>query len=124
MVLPDYQGIGIGRAFLDAIAELYMEEGWMFEIKTSAKNLISSLRHSPEWRMTAYQFSHSISKTGKLPWVNPRKDCKTATFVKRGRWNMHSYERTNKPTRGQIDHSKTIRQDSKVATFRGVVKDG
>ena len=55
----------------------------MFEIKTSAKNLISSLRHSPEWRMASYGFSHGVGKTGKVR-AEPRKECKTATFVKRG----------------------------------------
>lgn len=48
VVLPDYQGIGIGRYFLDAIAQMYIAEGHMFEIKTSARNLIGSLRTHPE----------------------------------------------------------------------------
>lgn len=83
VVLPDYQGIGIGRAFLDAIADLYMQEGFMFEIKTSARNLISSLRNDPAWRTASYGFSkaseHQISKKN---WKS-RNEVKTATFVKR-----------------------------------------
>lgn len=66
VVLPDYQGIGIGRAFLDAIADLYMQEGFMFEIKTSARNLISSLRNDPTWRTASYGFSHNVGATGKV----------------------------------------------------------
>lgn len=57
VVLPDYQGIGIGRAFLDCIADYYIQEGHEFEIKTSAKNLVSSLRKSPEWRCASYGFT-------------------------------------------------------------------
>lgn len=52
VVLPDYQGIGIGRAFLDAVAEMYVSQGHMFEIKTSARNLIGSLRNHPSSRFS------------------------------------------------------------------------
>lgn len=83
VVLPDYQGIGIGCAFLDAIADLYMQEGFMFEIKTSARNLISSLRNDPAWRTASYGFSsRKLGPQAKVK-ATPRKECKTATFVMR-----------------------------------------
>lgn len=83
VVLPDYQGIGIGRAFLDRMAALYVAEGHMFEIKTSARNLIGSLRRSPEWRCSSYQFSSKQGRGGKVSTPH-RTKVKTATFEYRG----------------------------------------
>lgn len=94
VVLPDYQGVGIGRAFLDAVAALYISQGHMFEIKTSARNLIGSLRGHPEskfaetlvggasqWRAHSWGFSHKGGKTG-IAQMNDthRTNAKTATF--------------------------------------------
>ena len=99
VVLPDYQGIGIGRAFLDAVAELYVSQGHMFEIKTSARNLIGSLRNHPtrrfsetqsgagSWKACSWGFSHKVGKTG-IAQMNDthRTNVKTATFrYERGR---------------------------------------
>ena len=97
VVLPDYQGIGIGRMFLDAIAEMYVAEGHMFEIKTSARNLIGSLRSHPEskfaeiqaggalWRAASWGFNTDVrtSKTAKVKYKD-RSRVKTATFVYEG----------------------------------------
>lgn len=81
VVLPDYQGIGIGRAFLDTVAAMYVSEGHMFEIKTSARNLIHSLRSDPDWRLSRYGFSHAGGATSKAEKRDTiRTDCKTATF--------------------------------------------
>ena len=43
-VLPDYQGIGIGRRFLNVIAKKYADEGFDVKITTSAKNLMKSVK--------------------------------------------------------------------------------
>lgn len=110
VVLPDYQGIGIGRAFLDAIADLYMQEGFMFEIKTSARNLISSLRNDPAWRTASYCFA---------------KDSKHQINVKGiGGWHLHDYSTDLTAKKRILTFGKgaqsTIRSDCKIATFRGV----
>ena len=98
VVLPDYQGIGIGRCFLDAIAWLYVAEGHMFEIKTSARNLIGSLKNHPEtkfaeiqaggasWRAASWGFSSNrIGDAGILQLHDThRTGVKTATFVYKG----------------------------------------
>lgn len=82
VVLPDYQGIGIGRAFLDSIADLYMREGFMFEIKTSARNLISSLRNDPAWRTASYCFAKDSKHQINVKGIKSRNDVKAATFVR------------------------------------------
>ena len=49
VVLPDYQGIGLGYKFLNVIAEHYTKQGFDFSIVTSAKNLACKLASSEKW---------------------------------------------------------------------------
>lgn len=130
VVLPDYQGIGIGRAFLDAIAELYLRDGFMFEIKTSARNLVASLRAHPErggWTLHDYSTNTTARKRiltfGKGEQSTIRNSVKIATFRAGGAWRLHDYAPTHKPSGGRVDHSASIRSDAKVATFR-LLPDG
>ena len=44
VILPDYQGIGLGTKFLNEIAKMYINDGYDFSIITSAKNLINALK--------------------------------------------------------------------------------
>ena len=54
VVLPDYQGIGIGTAFINAIAELYRENGYTFNLTTTTPSLVHALRRSVCWRLLRY----------------------------------------------------------------------
>ncbi len=51
VVLPDYQGIGIGGRFIEAIGELYRGQGLRTTITTSHPAMIGYLRGSPTWRV-------------------------------------------------------------------------
>ena len=51
VVLPDYQGIGIGGRLLAAIGDLYREQGQRTTITTSHPAMIGYLRTSPAWRI-------------------------------------------------------------------------
>lgn len=84
VILPDYQGIGLGVKFLNEIAKYYIDKGFDFSIKTSAKNLILALKKNCNWNLISYGYS-SIStnnaieirklKKNSLRWNN-----KTASF--------------------------------------------
>jgi len=50
VVLPDYQGIGIGSHLRDAVAELTVAEGKRLNLVTSHPAMIHSLRAAPQWR--------------------------------------------------------------------------
>ena len=54
VVLPDYQGIGIGTAFIKAIAELYANNGYTFNLTTTTPSLVHALRRSNHWRLIRY----------------------------------------------------------------------
>lgn len=83
VILPDYQGIGLGTKFLNEIAKLYIYQGYDFSIITSAKNLINSLRKRKEWCMYSYKKqkptfckTSTIDKNRKV-----RSECYTASFM-------------------------------------------
>lgn len=84
VILPDYQGIGLGRGFLNFIAEKYVSEGWSFSITTSAKNLISALARDKDWSLVRYG---KVSETGNagLPMFKKTSSEKrvTASFFRK-----------------------------------------
>lgn len=49
VILPNYQGIGLGTRFLNFVAKIYHDQGFDFMIMTSARNLIYSLNKSEHW---------------------------------------------------------------------------
>lgn len=82
VILPDYQGIGLGKQFLSTIAEYYYSQGYDFEIITSAKNLIHALYKDKNWNMQ--RLSKEKTPTNKTAKVERAKTyerkCKTASF--------------------------------------------
>lgn len=79
VILPDYQGIGLGIKFLTIIAEKYKKMGFEFDIITSAKNMIMGLSKNKKWRFARYSVNKQDS--GLLAnRKNVRKNNKTGTF--------------------------------------------
>jgi GNAT superfamily N-acetyltransferase len=50
VVLPDYQGIGIGLKMLNDVAQLYTDINKKVSIVTSAPSLLGALNKSNKWR--------------------------------------------------------------------------
>ena len=53
VVLPDFQGVGIGKALLRVVAQLYAERGRAMFIRTSHPAMISGLARDTHWRTIA-----------------------------------------------------------------------
>lgn len=49
VILPDYQGIGLGVKFLNFVAQIFHEQGYAVSIVTSAKNMIYGLNKNAKW---------------------------------------------------------------------------
>jgi GNAT superfamily N-acetyltransferase len=49
VTLPDYQGVGIGKALLNFVAEKYKQEGIRMTIGTSHPAMVQSLQKSKDW---------------------------------------------------------------------------
>jgi ABC-type lipoprotein export system ATPase subunit/GNAT superfamily N-acetyltransferase len=53
VVLPEFQGMGIGTAFSDAIAEIYVSRGLRYFSKTAHPSFGEHREKSPLWRATS-----------------------------------------------------------------------
>ncbi len=58
VTLPDYQGVGIGMAVAEAVAELHVQEGHRVNVTASHPSLLAHCRRSPRWRLVG------VRKTG------------------------------------------------------------
>jgi len=65
VILPDYQGIGIGSLLLNKVGEYVKEKGDRFRITTSSPNLIFSLKNNINWRCDRIG-RNMLSKTGNI----------------------------------------------------------
>lgn len=54
VVLPDYQGMGIGNSFSESIAQAYVEKGFKYFCKTGNPRMGQHRDHSPLWRATSH----------------------------------------------------------------------
>lgn len=86
VILPDYQGIGLGTKFLDCIASMYVKRGYKFSIVTSAKNMIYALNKSKNWLIIRYSRNRCASKKSAIDYKREsmRGNCKTASFFYTG----------------------------------------
>jgi ABC-type lipoprotein export system ATPase subunit/GNAT superfamily N-acetyltransferase len=53
VVLPEFQGLGIGTAFSDAIAQMYVDRGLRYFSKTAHPSFGEHRQKSPLWRATS-----------------------------------------------------------------------
>ncbi len=53
VTLPDYQGVGIGTRLMEAVADLYLEEGLRVNLTSSHPAMIAHCQRSPKWRTVA-----------------------------------------------------------------------
>jgi GNAT superfamily N-acetyltransferase len=61
VVLPDYQGVGIGMRVAEAVARLHRAEGRRINITASHPAVLAHCRYSPRWRLV------QIRRTGSRP---------------------------------------------------------
>ncbi|MGL4512313.1 MAG: GNAT family N-acetyltransferase [Lacipirellulaceae bacterium] len=59
VTLPDYQGIGIGMRFTEAVADLHRAEGLRINVTSGHPALVAHCRRSPRWRTV------SVRRTGR-----------------------------------------------------------
>ena len=63
VVLPDYQGIGVGNIMLNELSKMYKEDKFRVTITTSTPVFINSLQNSKEWIMTKKPSRNTYSDT-------------------------------------------------------------
>lgn len=71
VVLPDYQGLGIGHIFSSEVADIWVKKGCRFRITSSTKSLFKQRSKDKRWKVTSkgrniYQTKgnrHNISRS-------------------------------------------------------------
>ena len=66
VVLPDYQGVGIGTTFTNAIAQMFYDEGKTFISTTSNPAMIFARSNSEKWRTTRIGRASIGSNNGRI----------------------------------------------------------
>ncbi len=51
VVLPDYQGIGIGTKFINEVTKHYANEGWNINLTTTTPALVHALARDKNWSL-------------------------------------------------------------------------
>ena len=54
VVLPDYQGIGIGTAFIKEVAKMITQEGYELNLTTTTPALVGALTRDQDWVLARY----------------------------------------------------------------------
>ena len=54
VVLPDFQGIGIGTAFEIYTSQNYADEGWNVNVTTTTPGLVHSLKNNKKWKLVRF----------------------------------------------------------------------
>ena len=82
VILPDYQGIGLGTKFLNIVAEHYKQLGFDFRIVTSAKNMIHALNKSDKWKLARWSVNKCKSNKSRIDGnrSSMRNSCMTGGY--------------------------------------------
>ena len=83
VVLPEFQGMGIGPRFSDALARMYVEDGCRYFSRTAHPRLGSYRDDSPYWRPTSHNRKrNNSSNEEQLTWTHDsRRVCWAHEFV-------------------------------------------
>lgn len=65
VILPDYQGIGIGSRFSEYIAQMYVKNGMRYISTTSNPAMIVARKNNPNWITTRIGRAAGVSKSKK-----------------------------------------------------------
>ncbi len=78
VLLPEYQGIGLGVRFLESVANLY--DDFDFTIITTLRGLGQRLKKSPNWALCNYGKNSRQHATSTLKGLTKRHRINTYSF--------------------------------------------
>lgn len=80
VVLPDYQGVGVGKAMMNLIGTYYQNEGLKLSITSSHPSVINGLKVSPLWKCRQYDKTGSRKQSNNPTKKYGRPMTALATF--------------------------------------------
>lgn len=66
VVLPEFQGLGLGHAFSSEIAQFYIDQGYRFIITSNTKALYKQRERDKRWRITRIGRINSNDSRGHI----------------------------------------------------------
>jgi ABC-type ATPase involved in cell division len=72
VVLPDFQGVGIGNILSEYVAAIYTKQGFRFISTTSAPAMLRHRANSPRWRVN--RFGHASRRVGPKALFNAARN--------------------------------------------------
>jgi GNAT superfamily N-acetyltransferase len=84
VVLPDYQGVGIGVRFINEVSKYYIEKGFNMNLTTTTPALVHALARAKEW---------VLIRKGRVTniWGNKKNFTKETSIVKSSSENRITY---------------------------------
>lgn len=86
VVLPDWQGLGLGALLNETVADMLYRQGWRFRAVVAHPAMIRVLSRSPRWQMVAHTTKPSeLRNESRVPrWAKQQSDPR--------RFNTYSFE--------------------------------
>ena len=102
VITPDFQGLGIGTRFSDAIADLHIEQGYRYFSKTSHMRMGLYREKSPIWKATATNLADRSKSTKGKSWshlnIERERICYSHEYIGEDRKSYNpKYNATNHP---------------------------
>ena len=102
VIIPDFQGLGIGTRFSDAIADLHIEQGYRYFSKTSHMRMGLYREKSPIWKATATNLADRSKSTKGKSWshlnIERERICYSHEYIGKDRKSYNPrYNATNHP---------------------------
>ena len=86
VVLPDYQGLGLGSRLSDAVAQLFVDDGCRYFAKTAHPKLGEHRERSPLWRATSMNKASRASS-----YLSDRESRATAGAYRSFNYEAHAH---------------------------------
>lgn len=80
VILPEYQGIGLGVKLLNEIANIYKKQKYRLTITTSSPSLINALKKSFLWKCIRFNRVRKQSTSSTVGKMATSKNRYTASF--------------------------------------------
>ena len=86
VVLPDYQGIGIGTKFIKEVAKIVQNDGYELNLTTTTPALVGALKKDDEWVLARFGRAENLqsfyrhSNKTKTKHLGNATSCKRITY--------------------------------------------
>jgi GNAT superfamily N-acetyltransferase len=100
VILPDYQGIGLGGILINFVADYYKSRGFDFYTTQSQPALIKTQERDAKWRLISFSRNKRVGKTS--PFKHLDKSISSRRLTASFRWVGEHQKTLASPERGTV----------------------